>query len=230
MIDSDSETENARKVFSGGLKRKRIEFVPAADPSTTTAPRVAPHLSLGEQYLSITLKNRVSSASKTETVTASAIEASHKTEQKSRLAKGAQCGICKTPVDAGSIEAVATPLRHAASLAHQVCLQHSYPPSHLDRNRHGLKYLSSYGWDPDSQLGLGASGAGIRVPIKVKAKHDTVGLGVKMSGRDPMVEGREAKLDAKGLRRRERGERTRRERLHQMFYANDEVNKYLGFG
>ncbi|PYH49637.1 putative G-patch domain protein [Aspergillus saccharolyticus JOP 1030-1] len=68
---------------------------------------------------------------------------------------------------------------HEASLAHQLCLTHSHPPSHLDRTRHGMRYLASYGWDPDSRLGLGAPGReGIREPVKGKLKVDTVGLGV----------------------------------------------------
>ena len=51
------------------------------------------------------------------------------------------------------------------STVHQICLQHSYPPSHLDRNHQGLRYLSYHGWDPDSRLGLGLSGKGIKAPV-----------------------------------------------------------------
>ena len=222
-----SEPPIERKVFNAGLKRKRIEFVPAGEPSTGTASSVAPRLSLEERYLSITLKDEANPASKTGIAVTSAQAEPHEAETKSQPVEGAKCRICKWPIDAKTIGDAATPLQHEASLAHQVCLEHSYPPSHLDRHRHGLKYLSSYGWDPDGRLGLGVSGAGIRVPIKAKGKNDTVGLGMKVPELDQSV-GKGEKLGAKGLRKREKGEKVKRERLQRMFYANDDINKYLG--
>ena len=110
-----------------------------------------------------------------------------------------------------------------------VCLTHSYPPSHLDRSRQGLKYLSSYGWDPDSRQGLGITGEGIRAPIKAKFKNDTVGLGVRIKGykKAPRTTAVERK-DAKQVRRMDMKERRTRERLQEMFYGSDDVEKYLG--
>lgn len=120
---------------------------------------------------------------------------------------------------------------HETSLVHQVCLAHSHPPSHLDRNRAGVKYLSSYGWDPDSRLGLGAKGEGVRVPIKAKVKNDTVGLGVERAiSKGQVVAKKVERLDAKGLRRKELEGKKREKRLQQMFYGADDVEKYLGTG
>ena len=93
------------------------------------------------------------------------------------------CDVCNLPISdpqsQSQQEPTSTSTRpHEASLAHQVCLKHSHPPSHLDRTRAGMRYLSTYGWNPDSRLGLGAPGReGIREPLKGRIKHDTAGLG-----------------------------------------------------
>lgn len=130
----------------------------------------------------------------------------------------------------------ATP--HEASLVHQVCLEHVHPPSHLDRTRHGMRYLTSYGWDPDSRRGLGASGEGILYPIKAKPKHDTIGLGVDpeeiaaMEARRKQREEERAKqrqkLNAKQVRQSYAADRKKAERLRELFYRNDDIEKYLG--
>lgn len=143
---------------------------------------------------------------------------------------------------------------HEASLAHQLCLTHSHPPSHLDRTRHGMRYLSAYGWDPDSRVGLGMPGReGIREPVKGRLKVDTVGLGVDVDndvdGEDGAVEGSrrkkreeerrkrrtaiekgrvEKKLNAKEVRKGDLESRKRGDRLREMFYQSDDVQKYLG--
>ncbi|KAL1863334.1 hypothetical protein Plec18170_000168 [Paecilomyces lecythidis] len=125
-------------------------------------------------------------------------------------------------------------LPHEASLAHQVCLSHSHPPSHLDRTRHGLRYLESYGWDPDSRRGLGAPGReGIREPIKSRVKNDTVGLGVKIDpikGKAAVKEAKVQKLNAKEVRKMEMEGKKKRERLQEMFYRNEDIERYLGGG
>ena len=118
---------------------------------------------------------------------------------------------------------------HEASIAHMVCLKHSFPPSNLDRNRSGLRYLSAYGWDPDSRLGLGASSEGIRAPIKVKMKNDTVGLGVH-SKHDLKVQGRERSLDAKQTRLRDLENKKKRAILQEIFYGNEDVERFLYSG
>lgn len=107
---------------------------------------------------------------------------------------------------------------------------HSHPPSHLDRNNIGLKYLTSHGWDPDSRQGLGVGGAGIRIPVKAKEKNDTIGIGIDSSkhGRQLAAPAITKRLNAKQVRRLEEEDKKRREKLQRMFYQNDDVAKYLG--
>lgn len=222
MADFKSlETGNEQSVFGAGLKRKRIEFVPAEGPSIVKTPSGVPSFSLGERYLSITLKDCASSTDTAKTADLRKTNIVRRGEAENGLKN---CAICKSPVDAEGSEA---PL-HQVSLAHQVCLDHSFPPSHLDRNSQGLKYLSYYGWDPDGQLGLGASGAGIRVPIRANVKHDTVGLGVKLPGEKQRSERVIEKFDAKQLRRKVVKEKLKNEKLREKFYANSDVERYLG--
>jgi len=123
------------------------------------------------------------------------------------------------------------PRPHEALLSHQVCLTHSHPPSHLDRNRKGLTYLSSYGWDPDSRLGLGASGQGIQFPIKTKPKDDKLGIGVVLPKEaDRRKKEKVEKLDAGKIRKLYEKDKKKAERLREMFYRNDDVERYLGRG
>lgn len=110
-----------------------------------------------------------------------------------------------------------------------VCLKHSHPPPDFDRTRPGLKYLSSYGWDPDSRLGLGASGEGIRAPIKVKIKNDTLGLGIELQdGVKAQIKKKES-LNAKQARRKDSENKKKGEKLQELFYGNDDLQKYLGY-
>lgn len=160
-------------------------------------------------------------------------------EPASALETAECCEVCNLPL----VPAVSrTPsssdgtkiLPHEASLAHQVCLSHSHPPSHLDRTRHGLRYLESYGWDPDSRRGLGAPGReGIREPIKSRVKNDTVGLGVKIDpikAKAAVKEAKVQKLNAKEVRKMEMEGKKKRERLQEMFYRNEDIERYLGGG
>ncbi|GAD98164.1 G-patch domain protein, putative [Paecilomyces variotii No. 5] len=150
-----------------------------------------------------------------------------------------RCEVCYLPlVSAVSRTASSSDgtkiLPHEASLAHQLCLSHSHPPSHLDRTRHGLRYLESYGWDPDSRVGLGAPGReGIREPIKSRVKNDTVGLGVKIDpikAKAAVKEAKVQKLNAKEVRKMEMEGKKKRERLQEMFYRNEDIERYLGGG
>ena len=136
------------------------------------------------------------------------------------------CDICYLPLGPADTSITQNNRPIEASISHQVCLIHSHPPSHLDRDRHGLKYLSSYGWDPDSQLGLGAAGEGIREPLKAKIKIDTAGLEVKLRGK--VLEKKVEKLDAGQIRKRAGEERKRVDGLRDIFWSNDEVARYLG--
>ncbi|RAH69190.1 putative G-patch domain protein, partial [Aspergillus aculeatinus CBS 121060] len=168
------------------------------------------------------------------------------------------CQICNLPYTAASSSetqpAAETtphphPRPHEASLAHQLCLTHSHPPSHLDRTRPGLRYLAAYGWDPDSRLGLGAPGReGIVAPVKGKVKVDTVGLGGAGQASDEEGDhkrrrrgggqdaggtrggGKVQKLNAKEVRRGQVDARKRGERLRELFYQDERVLRYLGGG
>lgn len=153
------------------------------------------------------------------------------------------CDICKTPLDPTSPSASSNTNSktntHMTSLVHQICLPHAHPPSALDHKRKGISILQSHGWDPDARLGLGVQGEGILHPVKAKEKRDTVGLG---AGKD-YEEGAGIKkpkkkivkevirnLDAGKIQKMDVEQRRKDKRLREMFYSNDEVDKYLGGG
>lgn len=206
-----------------GYADQEAYFVPAEDqrvfgagikrkrvtfvPASTDESNVLskPKTAVGDKYLSIVLKSQEQKSEEVETTVA--------------------CEICGQPVKES----------HESSISHQLCIEHSHPPSHLPREHIGLKILGSHGWDPDSRLGLGASGEGIRVPIKSKTKNDTVGLGVETKQRNDggMFEVKAAEgikpLNAKEVRLQEEAGRKRAQKLQQNFYGED-LSKYLGPG
>ena len=217
---------NDQRVFGAGIKRKRVQFVPAAPPDTLQpAPPAIHERNAGDRYLSIVLPSESRKKNGSAHALTSSDESTDAISQTLPV-EDIICSVCHLPI--GPLPS--TPSRpHETSLVHQVCITNSHPPSHLDRTSHGLKYLSSYGWDPDSRLGLGAKGEGIREPLKGKAKNDTVGLGVKAAKKTRLVaENKLQTLDAKGLRKRSVEDRKKRERLQEMFYGNGELEKYLG--
>jgi len=213
-----------------GAKRKRIDFVPASSESDQVLAPNTSKGSLGDRYLSIVFPKGTPLESFQRNKNAP--PSSQASSTPSKLVPEKTCDICKLPMTTTSSDSDAphaAPTKpHETSLAHQVCLENSYPPSHLDRNRQGLKYLASYGWDPDSRLGLGASGDGILVPIRTTLKNDTVGLGVVVPERrgKKVVE----RLDAKQTRKREWEGKKKKERLQEMFYRSEDVERYLGGG
>lgn len=217
-----------QKVFGAGIKRKRVTFVPAATTSTLPVSG-SQSANIGERYLSIVLQQGSEDASRIpeRAKSGSPLNA----ERQLVSTKAPVCEICHGEIQGGEVSATVDTKSHEASIAHQYCLSHSYPPSHLDRNRKGLKYLSSYGWDPDSRVGLGAAGDGILVPIKPKLKNDTVGLGVERMGKreqDRYVANKVQKLDAKQVRKKEQEKRKCQERLQDVFYRDVDLEKYLG--
>lgn len=233
-----------QRVFGAGIRRKRVPFVRSSEHelnttnATTTAPNTGiPGPSIADKYLSIVMPK-----STTSDITRTTAEQ-----------KPATCEVCNLPLYPSSTTTTTTiddnhNKPHESSLAHQLCLTHSHPPSHLDRTRQGLRYLSSYGWDPDSRVGLGAPGReGIREPIKGRLKADTVGLGadgdsddeeserkigLKRREREKKAEksrpARVEKLNAKEVRRGDLEARRRGEKLKEMFYQREDVQKYLG--
>lgn len=219
-----------QRVFGAGIKRKRVNFIAATSTSTSPAPPSGPATTgPADRYLAIVLNQAKpeglpAPSEQAQTIVSTQIERSEAPEL--------LCEVCKLPIQSTD-DSLSTPRPHEASIAHQVCLTHSYPPSHLDRNRPGVKYLSSYGWDPDSRLGLGATGEGILNPIKGMPKYDTVGLGVDAKGegkKKGLVTKKVEKLDAGRVRKEEERGQRKGERLREMFYSNDDVERYLGGG
>ncbi|KAL9135471.1 MAG: hypothetical protein Q9175_003337 [Cornicularia normoerica] len=221
--EEDFSLWEQQRIFRTGIKKKKIDFVAAAAAPTQSiqsAPQTTASISAGDRYLHIVLKNGASTGDYSSTSTGT-------TQQQFDL-KRALCETCNLPINALGDATSTAPTNHESMIAHMVCLTHSHPPSHLDRNHQGLKYLSSYGWDPDSRQGLGATGEGIRAPIKAKVKNDTVGLGVKMKVDKKTPDAKVERMDAKQVRKKDMEDRRKRERLQEMFYGNDDVEKHLG--
>jgi len=214
-----------QRVFGAGIKRKRIAFVPAANhDSSISVP--AKSSNAGSKYLSIVMKT-----ANPHTATATSLDGNQQEVPST-------CEICGQKV----VGENRVRNSHATSIAHQVCLEHSHPPSHLDRSHVGLKYLQDYGWDPDARLGLGAKQEGIRIPIKAKQKHDSVGLGLLNYNKEDLDtakqkkgswpkknENRAVKLNAKEVRRIEEEKGRRAEKLRRSVYGED-LSQYLGLG
>jgi G-patch domain len=217
-----------QRVFGAGIKRKRIAFVPSSTlESVTSTPTETASTRSHDRYLSIIQKRR--------DVPPENIECQSPIITTYAKPTRPLCSICHLPLSASDAatdtenDSNTAKASHESSIAHQVCLTHSHPPSHLDREHVGLKYLSTYGWDPDSRQGLGAKGEGIRVPIKGKIKNDTSGLGVDTGGggkaqkqKPPLV-----RLNAKQVRQQEAEGKKRAARLRDTFYCKD-LEQYLG--
>ena len=217
-MSSDEDEAVKPAIYGSSIKKDRINFVPASKEERVEPVRSS--RSLGEQYLAIVLKGNVGSSGSFVT----------DGDVKSSSENAALCDICRLPVKLGDAsEESHVTNSHDLSLAHQVCVHHSYPPSHLDRNRPGLRYLSSYGWDVDSRKGLGVTGDGRLAPVKATAKNNTVGLGIEVP-KDAKRVVKPILLDAGKVRKKDVLERRRRARLQEMFYQNEDVERYLGSG
>lgn len=222
-----------QRVFGAGIKRKRVSFVPAS--STPSAPLTSTNAYIEDRYLSIVFPSTEPASADDGKETTGSPEGSESQRVEALGSRethrnGPVCEICRLPIQEPELTDLGFKI-HQATIAHQVCLPHSFPPSHLDRRRQGLKYLSSYGWDPDSRSGLGATGEGIRAPIKVKIKNDTVGLGVKRPEKGSVVKrstARVHKLNAKQVRDQELEAKKKGASLRELFYHHDDVERYLG--
>ena len=66
--------------------------------------------------------------------------------------------------------------------------------------------------------------------MKGKVKHDTVGLGVEIdpSKKIDRDKAKVQKLNAKQVRKGHAEARKKGEKLREMFYQNDDVQRYLG--
>ncbi|KAJ5587540.1 uncharacterized protein N7459_003305 [Penicillium hispanicum] len=244
-----------QRVFGAGIRRKRVPFVRSSEHELNTTAPARPSstpsgTSIADRYLSIVLPQTDTKA--TTPGTHPALEpvpprTTHSAPPLARaisppapssLQSNIHCGVCNLPLSS-ELPSTATETfdarPHEASLAHQVCLTHSHPPSHLDRNRAGLRYLSTYGWDPDSRLGLGAPGReGIREPLKGRIKHDTAGLGVGVDADGdrkpppPPPPKKTPTLNAKQARKAAVEAKKKHDRMRNLFFQSDEVLKYLG--
>jgi hypothetical protein len=242
-----------QRVFGAGIKRKRVKFIPSvAASSASPTPSGTSAKSVSDFYLKLVLPSEDQSSKEGSPAVApssSSIKHSANPEQPRANQNQLQvCEICNLPLTS-TPDTLLTPTNeinpdaahtskappsqkarpHEASIAHMVCLTHSHPPSHLDRRRKGLAYLSAYGWDPDSRLGLGISGQGIQYPIKPKPKDDKLGIGVVLPKEaDRKRKEKIEKLDAGKVRKLHEKDKKKAEKLREMFYRNDDVERYLG--
>lgn len=209
-----------QQVFGAGIRRDRVPFVHASESEPTASSKPTGKPGLGDRYLSIVLPQSAEDGE-------SPRERSLGGHDCATASGEAVCAVCKLPITSTTSNALLKP--HESSVAHQVCLSHSHPPSHLDRRHMGLKYLVSYGWNPDARSGLGVTGTGITVPVKGKVKNDTVGLGVKPNDRIRVQkEAKEkSRLNAKQVRKQDDIGKKREMQLRNAFYGND-LEKYLG--
>jgi len=228
-LDDDHEDYTVplhhKRPFGAGLKRKAVPFVRASSPELSTVGAAAASTagtSVGDLYLSLVLPKDSSSAPKP--------------AEETTAAQTQICTVCNLPMGQEAVvagELSEASRKHEASIAHQVCLTHSYPPSAIDRSRKGLAYLESYGWDPDSRQGLGSAGQGIQYPLKVKPKDDKLGLGVVIPKeiKDRVAKKKKPeKMDAKQCRKAAADDKKRAEQLRRQFYCSEDLERYLGPG
>ena len=228
--DEDDEGDDIpfhhKQVFGSGLHKKAIAFVPASGGNlastgdVTTARSSEPTKNVADLYLSMVLPDEVAQAKM----------------------EVAICEVCKLPLQpeeaaesSGSSaepgEAAYPKNAHETSLAHQICVPHSHPPSAVDRSRMGLAVLASQGWDPDARRGLGVSQQGIQFPVKAKRKDDTLGLGIVVpKNLPPRKEKKPQLLDAGKMRKMHQREKKKAERIRRELFGNDKLEKYLGPG
>ncbi|KAJ5339472.1 hypothetical protein N7452_006200 [Penicillium brevicompactum] len=226
-----------QRPFTSGIRRKPVPFVRSSNLDTTSTPSTSSGRSIADTYLSIVMKQAPSTSPSTPARAPSPTRATNSapaTAQATPLSEPIPepapelCDVCKLPLGTNP----STP--HEASLAHQVCVTHSHPPSHIDRTRAGFRYLANQGWDPDERLGLGASGReGIREPIKASMKFDTAALGTGFDqDGDPLPKKaapvKVQKLNAKQVRKKAAEDRARGEKIMRAFNQDERVLKYLG--
>ena len=217
-----------QRYFGAGLKRKRIQFVPST--TTTTTARSLPttsSTSVADRYLSIALKKATPESSGLDISPGRKAQPRTHVERETHDAPDvvdeAQCDICHVPVNLSNAQAKTD---HECSITHQIRLQHSHPPSHIDRTRKGLNVLESHGWDPDTRLGLGAKGSEGRLyPVRAVENPAKSGLGARVD--KVKVKEKPVRLDVGKARLMALEGKKRAERLRNAFYRSDEVEKYL---
>ena len=233
LLDEEYEIPlKGQRYFGAGIKRKRVKFVPSSsNEATVQSLPTTPSQSAADAYLSIVFKD---TAAAERAASAPPVESdiSHKNliEDLPRAesvledeALNETCDICRLPITSRN-----SAKTHDSSIVHQICLQHSYPPSHIDRKRQGLAVLERQGWDPDSRKGLGSGGEGILHPVKAKENPAKAGLGMKLADLKSNPVQKPVPLDAGKVRWLEQEGKKKAERLRNAFYMSEDMEKYLG--
>lgn len=231
MADDDDEFDSTPledvRPFVRSRARQPLTFVPAGSTSDGEPAKAAkPASRVVDNYLATVLRDKRRLNEPDETTAAHAhlpTPSALPTSPPSSDDPTTTCPICHIPLGAAD----AAP--HAATLAHQVCVAHAPPPSHLNRAHFGVRNLIAHGWDPDARRGLGAHGSGIAVPIKATPKPNTAGIGVSVRKAQEGLPKREV-LDAGKIRKRHAEEKKKEARLREHFYGDDKIARYLGSG
>ncbi|KAL2267589.1 hypothetical protein VTJ83DRAFT_4866 [Remersonia thermophila] len=247
-----------QRPFGTGLHKKPIAFVSASSLSTVTQPPSSAAssqpagASVADLYLSMVLPDDAAAAASAPRSasappsTAPAADPTSTTIPSEPTPSAATatttsvpsqpCPVCSLPLPPSHDPAALA--AHNTSLAHQLCLPYSPPPSALDRTRMGLTYLSAHGWDPDARRGLGAEEQGIQFPLKPRVREERLGLGAPAPARRPGEKGKDGEeaskkgrlLDAKKVRKMAAEDRKRREELREELFGDGKLEKYLGVG
>ncbi|KAL5612557.1 hypothetical protein BROUX41_004345 [Berkeleyomyces rouxiae] len=238
-LDSDDIPLHLKRPFSSGIRRQKVVFVEASLPdgtfsvaqNTTTNARDA---SVADSYLRLVMGEKDGPKLETGADPGDAVPDGQaaSTAESTGTPETLFCNICNITI--GTARGPKAWSDHEASLAHQLSLPHSHPPSALDRSRMGLNYLRAYGWDPDSRHGLGVEEQGMQYPIKPKAKDSSTGIGYKQDPAKPgpggVAKAKPAVPTAKEKRKARQAEQEKARRLHDEFFAKDDVLRYLSKG
>lgn len=209
-----------QRVFGAGIKRKRVKFVPSSTQSTVLPSSNTPAKSISDFYLGLVLPKEIANTGE-----------APPTPDTQQLCEICSLLLATALANVTNTEETQSSRPHEASLAHQLCITHSHPPSHLDRNRKGVSILASYGFDLDARVGLGKSGQGIQFPITAKPKEDKMGIGLVLPKEaERRKKEKPTKLDAGKVRKMHEKDKKRMVKLQKMFYQNDDVERYLGGG
>nr|POE98784.1 hypothetical protein CFP56_73662 [Quercus suber] len=213
---SDDEYEiplRDQRYFGAGLKRKRINFVPATSTVSNQASGSASRsgAAVAAAYLAIVMKKDA-----------------HKPQEPLNPEKD-------TPTDEENPAEICSVCKHAILDSHHDSTmthrKHLPPPQshwHIDRTRKSLAILQAQGWDPDSGKGLGKLGAEGRLyPVKITNKYTgRAGLGSKLASVKEVV--KKEKLDAGKARQKYADDRKKAQELRNIFYGSDDVERHLG--
>ncbi|KAK4215701.1 hypothetical protein QBC37DRAFT_418774 [Rhypophila decipiens] len=235
--DNDIPLQHRRPFGTRLFQTQFIAFVPAAEATYTSeqhsqAKEEEKNSSVPEMYLNLVQSsNSGSTGNKPPTVNNPTTQETGQEAEAEPQIQTTRCQVCQRSIPVSEQKA------HETSIPHQSRLEHSHPPSALNRNRMGLAYLSGHGWDPDARKGLGASHQGIQYPLKTKAKDDKLGIGIKLPNKNlpPMGaknnERSQGKLLGAGqVRKLVKEEKRKLEKIRRQLFGNDKQERYLEKG